>query len=247
MSTARYALFFSPLPGTQPAQIGATWLGRDVDSGRTVLRAHHPGLSLERAARIVVEPRHYGFHATLRAPFRPAEGVNRDAIADLTESLATRLAPVTVPSLVLRKIANFFALVPADPCPAIDALAAACVEATDSVRAPLDQTEMARRRAAPLSKRQKLLLARWGYPFVMEEFQFHMTVAGPIGDSEAGEVPAALENHFRPLIGQPMGVDTLSLFHQPGRGRSFQRIGIFPLDCHAPVISTSPENASKDA
>jgi len=243
----RYALFFSPLPETQPAQIGATWLGRDVDSGRTVLRAHHPGLSLECAARIVGKPRRYGFHATLRAPFRLARSADRKAITDLTESLAEHLAPVTIPSLALKKISNFLALVPADPCPAINAMAAICVEATDSIRAPLDQAEMTRRCSVPLSERQMLLLARWGYPYVMEEFQFHMTLAGPLDDSEVDKVRPALERHFSPLTAQPMHVDALSLFHQPGRDRSFQRIGIFPLDSHAPVIQPSPTRVSEIA
>ncbi len=247
MSVERYAIFFSPLPGTQPAQIGASWLGRDIDTESAMMRAHQPGLSLERAVRIVAEPRRYGFHATLRAPFQLAEGVDQKAITDLTALLAARFAPVTIPSLVLKQISDFVALVPAAPCPAIDAIAAACVKATDPLRAPIDRSETRRRQAAPLTERQTLLLTRWGYPYVMEEFQFHMTLAGPLDVSEISEVRPVLENHFKPLIGQSMRVDALSLFHQPGRDRSFQRVGIFPLNSHAPVIQPSPERVSEIA
>lgn len=241
MSAERYAVFFSPPPGSQTANLGATWLGRDVDTGHTLPRPQ------DHAEQLTAKPRGYGFHATLRAPFRPVAGVDRLTICNLVASLARRLSPATIPILELRHISNFIALVPAAPCPTVDAIAAACIQDTESIRAPLDNAELARRRSVPLTFRQMRFLARWGYPYVMEDFQFHMTVAGPVDAQDAREISPALESHFKPLLARPLQIDALSLFYQAAPDQNFLRVAFFPLNRHAPVILPSPRRARESA
>ncbi len=72
MTAARYAVYWAPEPATELARFGARWLGRDAETGQrtTALAAGLP-LSWERATE---EARLYGFHATLKPPFRLREG-----------------------------------------------------------------------------------------------------------------------------------------------------------------------------
>jgi hypothetical protein len=87
-------------------------------------------------------------------------------------------APVTIPSLEVRRLGGFIAVVPTEPSAALADLAAATVAALDPFRAPPSEAELARRRKARLSDRQEALLMKWGYPYVMEEFRFHLTLTG---------------------------------------------------------------------
>ena len=71
-------------------------------------------------------------------------------------------------------------------------LAQACVETFEPFRAPLAEEELARRRAVPLSARQEANLERWGYPYVAEDFRFHMTLTARLFGAELSAVEAAL-------------------------------------------------------
>ena len=83
---------------------------------------------VRRIAEITATPRRYGFHGTLKPPFRLRQGVT---FADLDRSAATlagTVAPFEAPRLTLARIGAFIALVPAAPCPACpDSPPATCV------------------------------------------------------------------------------------------------------------------------
>ena len=104
----------------------------------------------------------------------------------------------------------------------------------DAYRAPPDAAELAKRHAAGLTPRQAELLARWGYPYVLDEFRFHLTLTGPIADAaERTRVAGLLRPLVAPLLGQPMPVRELCLFHQPDRAAPFRLIQRFPSDDEA--------------
>jgi hypothetical protein len=66
-----------------------------------------------------------------------------------------------------------------------------------------------------MSPRQRDNLARWGYPYVFEDFRFHMTLTGPLAERRRAEVRRVLEDRFRPLVDTPVVVDALALFVEP--------------------------------
>ena len=43
---------------------------------------------------------------------------------------------------------------------------------------PPGAAELERRRKAGLSAAQEKMLLRWGYPYVLDEFRFHLTLTG---------------------------------------------------------------------
>jgi len=109
-------------------------------------------------------------------------------------------------------------LVPQGDTAELEALAAEVVRVLDPYRAPLTAAETARRRPERLTVRQRELLAIYGYPYVMEEFRFHLTLSGPLGADHAA-FSAAADRHFAGLIPQPFSLAELCLFGEDSDGR----------------------------
>lgn len=210
----RLAVYYAPRPGAF-ARHAAAWLGRDAETGQALDQPRLPGIP--DPATLTVEPRRYGFHGTLRAPFRLADGVTMAQVADTVAHLAADLAPVVCDGLRLEDLHGFVALTPTGCEAALLDLGARVVEATNPLRAPLTPAEVARRRPADLSARQRALLDCWGYPHVMEEFRFHLTLTDRLADP--APVIAALADHFAQVLPRPFAIEDLCLFGEDAEGR----------------------------
>lgn len=210
----RYAVYYAPRDGAFAFRANE-WLGRVLGNPRDLPQPILPGVGDPR--EITAEPRRYGFHGTIRAPFRLADGVDDDLIRSKVAVLAARLPPVTCDGLRLDVLDGFVALTPTDCEAALFALGAAVVEGTNILRAPLTEAEIARRRPGRLSPRQRELLDIWGYPHVMEEFRFHLTLTDRLENPEP--VRAALEGYFAPVLPRPFVIEDLCLFGEDSFGR----------------------------
>lgn len=222
---ARYGVFFTPQPGAL-ADFGAAWLGWDSAAG--VARAHPdlPGLPVP-VADLTERPRKYGFHGTIKPPFRLAPGTGAAGLDAALATFCTHTAPVTLDGLQVARLGGFVALVPVGSVDALARLAAAAVETLDGFRAPPTAADIARRDPDRLTGRQRDLLARWGYPYTHDEFRFHMTLTGPLG-AQADAVCAALDPVVTPLIPRPFRVDALTLVGADAQDR-FHQIARYPL------------------
>ncbi len=93
-SYARYAIYYTPQPGTALAAFGRSWFGRAND-GVTLQAFSDAGLAGTSFAKLAVEPGRYsGLHALFRAPFAPRDGVGLDAIKTRLINFAGRRKPV---------------------------------------------------------------------------------------------------------------------------------------------------------
>lgn len=219
----RYAVFYAPRAGDF-ASAAAAWLGWDPVNGTHV---PHPevGVPLDT---LTDQPRRYGFHGTLRAPFRPVDGLEYDDLHACMKDLAARLAPVTCDMLQVHDMQGFVALVPNGSEAELNRFAARVVEGTDALRAPLTGDEITRRRPETLTVRQRDLLHGWGYPFVMEEFRFHLTLTRQVPEPQIATVIAAAKAHFGPVLPRPFVIEDLCLFGEDTTGR-FHMIDRFAL------------------
>jgi len=213
----RYAIYYAP-PAGPLRDFAASWLGWDAAAGREVAHPALPGLP-DTPAHLTAQPRRYGFHATIKPPFRLAEGCTAEALHDAAAAICARHAPVVLEGMRVARLGRFLALMPVGDTAALSGLAACLVEGLDAFRAPAAAAEIDRRRAAGLSTAQEFYLRRWGYPYVMEEFRFHMTLTGPLDEAQAGAVEAALAPALAPLLPRPYPIDALSLFGEDGEGR----------------------------
>lgn len=212
----RYAIYYAPEPGAL-ADFTASWLGWDAARGRKV--AHPEIAGLPRAVAALTEtPRKYGFHGTVKPPFRLTEGTTGAALHAATQVLCADLAPIDLPGIALHRLGNFVALTPTGDQTALAALAARVVEGLDAFRAPPSPAEIARRRPERLTERQRAHLERWGYPYVMQDFQFHLTLTGALPGEEAAQVQTVLSAVLAPLLPRPFRVTSLCLFGQEHGG-----------------------------
>lgn len=211
----RFAIYYAPEPGPF-ADAAAAWLGWDLALGQP---AAQPVLPLPRnLADITAEPRKYGFHATLKPPFRLAEGASFADLVQATAEVADTLAPVTLPGLQMVQIDGFLALTPSGDDTALQAFAAQIVQDLDGLRASLSPAEIARRRPERLTPRQRALLDAYGYPYVLEQFRFHMTLTGPLAPGDTG-TPKAAADHFAGLIPQPFVIADICLCGEDSAGQ----------------------------
>ena len=229
MAQARFALYFTPAPGSMLARFGAEVLGYDCAAGAHVARRKLDGIADEEAAAATAEPARYGFHGTLMAPFELAPGRSQNELEDALAAFARDHAPVALGRLKVAGIGSFTALVPAGSEDAVRTLAGECVTAFNNFRAPLSGHDRERRLAARLSPRQIELLERWGYPYVFAEFRFHMTLTGRLPPHQQARWQAALAAAFAPLAPTPVDIDAVSLVRQDDRGAPFRVIARRPL------------------
>jgi putative phosphonate metabolism protein len=229
VENGRYAIYFAPDPGSPLARFGAEWLGHDVASGTTLPQPVLAEIDAERLQSITAEPRRYGFHATLKPPFALAKGLTAEKLDEAVETLARTEAGFDAPALRLSCISGFWALTLSAPSPPLHALGDRCVSDLDRFRAPPSPAELARRRRARLTPRQDELLVRWGYPYVMDEFRFHMTLTARLDAAEGAVVARTLEPLVAPLCREPLAIGALSLFYQPSQDAPFGLLRRYPL------------------
>lgn len=225
---ARFAIYTAPPESSALDRFGRDWLGWHPDGPIDGEQAPIAGLSHERWRTLTQSPRHYGFHGTLKAPFALTSG---KSYAELTEALSTFAAKqttVTAAPLALRQIAGFLALVPSAASPTLHALADDCVTQFDSFRRG-ETAEQVENRRNGLSARQSALLDRWGYPYVFEEFRFHMTLTERLPVEEANVLIDALTPLAGSILQQPLTVDEVCLFAQRAREEPFRLIERFPF------------------
>lgn len=217
----RYAVYFTPARTDPLSRKAAEWLGRDAFDGSTTQSPADTGLAPAEVAFHTAAARRYGFHATMKAPFRLADDQTETALERALDAFCGQAAPFAVPRMALRQIDGFFALVPAERSVDLDRLAGDVVAAFEQFRAPLSDAEIERRNPDALTAAQFRNLCQWGYPYVFEEFRFHMTLSGRVAGAEAERVRAAIETCLGSLIDRPLAVDGLALFVEPEPGAPF--------------------------
>lgn len=223
--TGRVAIYYAPAPGSELDRFGASWLGRNSISGQPVTLPAISGISDTMQHDITVSARHYGFHATLKPPFVLV--TDRAVFDAAVSAFADRVAPFEAPPLSVQVLDGFLALVPSLPSPELRALADDCVTAFHEFAGRPDEHEMARRRKARLSLRQDRYLRWWGYPYVFEDFRFHMTLTNRL--PEPSHVQRVVTAMFEPLAARPLHVDAVCVFEQMDRSAPFLLTGRYPL------------------
>nr|WP_203583232.1 DUF1045 domain-containing protein [Ruegeria sp. PrR005] len=212
----RYAIYFLPPASAAWTGFGAAWLGWDVETGQEV--AHPEGTGLDVAA-LTATPRKYGLHATMKPPFRLTGGQDIDALHRACAELAARRPAVTLEELEIARLGRFLALRPVGDLTELNALAAACVTELDPFRAPATPQELARRRAARLTPAQDAHLTHWGYPYVLDQFRFHITLTGRLDDDLLARAQALLQDRLGPLLPVPFTLGDLALVGEAADGR----------------------------
>jgi len=235
--SARYAVYLAPPPTSALWRFGCDVLGRDALTGEPRAGFAVDGIDAAGWRERTAEPRRYGFHATLKAPFRIKDGLGVEELGAAVAALAGALRPFEAGPLGVSTFAAgagraFVALTPIAPSPELARLESAVVRALDRFRAPLTEAERLRRDPERLSPRQRDIFEAWGYPFALDEFRPHFTLTNALADAEA--IAAALAREFARRVAAPLlRVDALVLFAQQDAGGDFAVLRRFPFGAAA--------------
>jgi putative phosphonate metabolism protein len=212
--TPRYAIYYVPAPDSGLHRFGAHLLGYDAFSGEDLPFPDGILQTTPDWSDLTGDPRKYGFHATLKAPMSLADGKTEVELLAACAAFAAipRAIPVIRP--VVGSIEGFIAVVPAEPSPELIRLAADCVSSFDAFRAPLSEAERARRNPSQLTPMQRGHLDRWGYPYVMDDFRFHVTLTGRLGAGRREPLLKMLAERFAGLGLDTLPIDRIALFRQ---------------------------------
>jgi putative phosphonate metabolism protein len=217
---ARFALYYAPARESAWWQAGSAWLGRDAQSGERCVPPQPPALR-RPLADLTEAPRRYGWHGTLVAPFRLAEGVTQQRVLDAARDWAGTQSPFALP-VEAATLGDFVALRPADPDGEANLrhVAASALRTLHPLRARPSPADLARRLGAPLSERQRALLIEWGYPYVFDEFRFHMTLSSSLADADERALLVSWWQAQTSALG-PLAIDHAALFVEPAPGEPF--------------------------
>lgn len=228
----RFAIYYTT-PASHPLTRAAeTWLGRSAFHRLPDVRIKNDG---DDQDALIGEPRRYGFHATLKAPFRLADGIGTEELEAALSRFAGCTRPCPIGPLRVGLLAGFFALIPIQPIIRVRTFSASVVEAFDRFRAPFDTAELKRRKLDRLDNDEAEHLVRWGYPYVFDRFRFHMTLTNPVGSNDRAALQADLAGRFDGLLDEDFAIDALTLFEQPHPQADFVARRRFPLNPGAPL------------
>lgn len=216
MTPFRIALYYAPEAHDPLHQCASAWLGRDAVTGAALPQKTVAGIDI---AEITADARGYGFHATLKPPFRLQGDV--PAALEAARDFAARTAAFALPPLHITDLDGFLALREATPCPALQAVADGAVTALDAHRAPPTEAEIARRKPETLSPRQREYLAAWGYPYVFAEWRFHMTLTRRLTPDEKAIILPAVTEALGDAPGLARSVADICVFAQAAPGAPF--------------------------
>jgi Protein of unknown function (DUF1045) len=249
MTGPRFAIY--AVPGAGPADAAGAalsrraeqWLGRSA-AGHPVAPGVPSGWTRAELDAITASARRYGFHATLKAPFGLAEGRTPQELDAALGQFAAGHAGALIPRLSLACLGGFYALVPGVEAAGLHALADEVVTEFDAFRAPATEAEIARRRPESLTPRQRELLKAWGYPYVLDEFFFHLTLTDRIPPERRPAVERTLGGWLAAWLGVSVPVNALALFTEAEPGAPFALHAVYPLQ---PVPSSRRADAPAES
>ncbi len=211
----RIAIYYAPHPDSSLWRFASAWLGRDAVSGKES--------PVEVDDSTVRFPRHYGFHATLKPPFHLREDASREELLEAAARFAATRRSFAMPSLVVSRLGNFLALTEAQPSPELSLLAAACVREFEPFRMPLTIEQTAARRRGIENSRQLEMIDQWGYPYVFDQWKFHMTLSSSLTEeSLLASTHDRLSRELAPVLSEPLNCDAICLFEQESREQPFR-------------------------
>jgi hypothetical protein len=217
---ARIALYYAPPAGSAWWRAGCEWLGRDPETKQDIESG---------AAAWTQAPCRYGWHGTLVAPFRLSDGVSFEQVLAAARAWSQRQTRFEM-RVAPREMGRFVALqaVDQDDAQTVRMLAESALRALDPLRARPSREENEKRITPGMSERQVALLHEWGYPYVLDEFRFHMTLSSSLDSAESRQAVIETWRARCDELG-PMPFHGAALFIEPRTGAPFELVQRLPF------------------
>ena len=152
----RFAIYYAPEPFSKFHALGSAWLGRDTQTGKVISQPSIDRMTAKRFFKLTESARHYGFHATLKPPFRLKCGMEQNLLKQAIKEICENITPFSI-QLDIHLLGKFFALMLPKKNPGIQKLAETMVRDIDVFRGPSTSKEIeARRKKSLVIKKIKI-------------------------------------------------------------------------------------------
>lgn len=232
---SRYAIFYAPPKESNLEEFGRYWFGWDplnaklINNKRRINYLNRFGIkNLINIDKNVLIAKKYGFHGTLIPPFKLNKNYSTNTLFKKTEEIAKKLKKFKFYKFKLKKINNFYAFVQNKKNNNINKLSNRLVRELFKFRSPLTKKEIDRRNPSKLSKLQLNILYKWGYPYLMSEFNFHMTLASEVTGNKLYLELKKIERNKEIILNEINNFDKIYIFGENQKGM-FENLENFSL------------------
>ncbi len=210
----RYAIYYAPIENPELDLFGKCWLGWDPYKGEETTKSDLSKLpSFKKFSGLVLTPKQYGFHGTIKAPFRLKNKYTYSDLENKVREISKQIQSFHLDKLVIKKLGNFIALTPSKNLKVND-VSNKFVEGLDFLRDDLSEDEIKKRHPHKLSFNQKKMLFKWGYPYVFNEFKFHLTLTGKLRIEEIDNVYKYLQTILKSVNLRKIHFKSICIFGQ---------------------------------
>ena len=210
----RYAIYYAPIENPELDLFGKCWLGWDPYKGVETTKSDLSKLpSFKKFSSLVLTPKQYGFHGTIKAPFRLKNEYTYNDLENKVREISKQIHSFYFDQLIIKKLGNFIGLIPTNNLK-INAVSNKFVEELDYLRDELSESEIKKRKPHKLTSNQKQMLFKWGYPYVFNEFKFHLTLTGKLRIEEIDNVYKYLQTILKSVNLRKIHFKSICIFGQ---------------------------------
>ena len=228
LSFSRYAIYYTPPAKDYLTRFAATWFGWDAYLGVTVAHPVFCNLTCD-IKEITSTPSKYGLHGTLKPPFSLAPNRSVDELCSSIFKIAKSVKKFEIPSIDLTILGGFIAIVPTVKSNTMHSLAKKCVKDLDGFRVTESIENLKKRRAVGLTSSEENNLLKWGYPYVLDDFRFHLTLTSKLLPDVSSNVFSVLSSELQTVLTAPLLIGKISLVGEHNMHGKFEVIEEFSL------------------
>ncbi len=210
----RYAIYYVPSENSELDLFGKCWLGWDPYKGEETTKSDLSKLpSFKKFSSLVLTPKQYGFHGTIKAPFKLKNEYTYNDLENKVREISKQIHSFYFDQLIIEKLGNFIGLIPTNNLK-VNAVSNKFVEELDYLRDELSESEIKKRKPHKLTSNQKQMLFKWGYPYVFDEFKFHLTLTSKLNVVEIDDVFRSLQNILKQVNLNKISFNNICIFGQ---------------------------------
>ena len=232
----RVAIYFLPKKNSSLENFGKNLLGRDINKKKKISLTRRQKYFINRGFTYFDElkdyceqPAKYGFHATLKAPFRLKRNVKTKNFYDVISHIAAQHSRFKIKGLKIVYSKKFTLITSRKPNKLLINLENDLVKHLDTFRAELNKTEIKKRIPDSLTFKQNKYLKEWGYPFVLDQYKFHMTLMNQNNNKLSNKQKLELEKLIYKISNNLLEFNEISLLGENKNGY-FEEIKRFKLN-----------------
>ena len=232
---SRFAIYYAPTKGSGLEEFGKQWFGWDpldakfINKKQRINYLNRFGIkNLKNIDKNVLIAKKYGFHGTLIPPFKLNKNYSTNTLFKKTEDIAKKFKKFKFYKFKLKIINNFYAFIQNKKNSDINKLSNRLVKELFKFRSPLTKKEIDKRNPSKLSKLQLNILYKWGYPYLMTEFNFHMTLASEVTGNKLYSELKKIEKKKEIILNEINNFDKIYIYGENQKGM-FENLENFSL------------------